>query len=27
MDYHWNIEDSRLNTERNQRRLKKYKWK
>jgi hypothetical protein len=25
IDYHWQIEDSRLNTERNQRRFKKYK--
>jgi hypothetical protein len=25
MDYHWNKDDSRLNTERNQRRFKKYK--
>jgi hypothetical protein len=24
IDYHWQIEDSRLNAERNQRRFKKY---
>jgi hypothetical protein len=25
MEYHWEIEDSRLNAERNQRRFQKYK--